>query len=260
MRKSGWDGLMPARFKIRASVNGSPPRAWGRRGRRPRGAPRHRFTPTCVGTASSSRRRDRPGPVHPHVRGDGVSVRNSPKPGAGSPPRAWGRPRMEGEQREGIRFTPTCVGTACSGRTRGAGGAVHPHVRGDGLNFYPLYSLEHGSPPRAWGRRETCAGWSCSLRFTPTCVGTACNRWSRGSVLTVHPHVRGDGARPKGMSAPVTGSPPRAWGRRDELGVGLRSYRFTPTCVGTATPPTCSPTMPSVHPHVRGDGSPAWRP
>ena len=69
MRKSGWDGLMPARFKIRAS--GSPPK--------------------CVGTAVPYIGGFINLTVHPHVRGDGGSTSLPSATAPGSPPRAWGR-------------------------------------------------------------------------------------------------------------------------------------------------------------------------
>ena len=50
---------------------GSPPRAWGRpeMGCGPRGS--ERFTPTCVGKATSRLSASTPSAVHPHVRGEG---------------------------------------------------------------------------------------------------------------------------------------------------------------------------------------------
>ncbi len=79
-----WPGLRPA--------FGSPPRAWGRPSRRGRTSGLDRFTPTCVGTATTNGR-------------NGWLC-------AGSPPRAWGRPTL-GNLAGGLgRFTPTCVGTA----------------------------------------------------------------------------------------------------------------------------------------------------
>ena len=70
---------------------GSPPRAWGRRPLGSVNVTISRFTPTCVGTAStSSSSRHRPA-VHPHVRGDGRWRRVFGTGPPGSPPRAWGR-------------------------------------------------------------------------------------------------------------------------------------------------------------------------
>ena len=50
------------------------------------------------------------------------------------------------------------------------------------------------------------------------------------------------------------GSPPRAWGRPDQLAWRWVDRRFTPTCVGTATVHGIVETRTPVDPHVRGDG------
>src|SRR5690606_37817072 len=109
------------------------------------------------------------------------------------PPRAWGRPDGFLNAQYDGRFTPTCVGTT---RYCSRSGPASP-----------------GSPPRAWGRPVDDRRVRARPRFTPTCVGTTspggmnCGEsggsppraWGRrylldkeGSLLLVHPHVRGD--------------------------------------------------------------------
>src|SRR5690606_6069733 len=112
------------------------------------------------------------------------------------------------------RFTPTCVGTANRFLTFGPYSSVHPHVRGDGDSRRPVQAGGRGSPPRAWGRRQARTFELRSLRFTPTCVGTASDRRSQSRRGSVHPHVRGDGCTQGGSGGAGRGSPPRAWGRR----------------------------------------------
>ena len=157
--------------------------------------------------------------------------------------------------------------------------AVHPHVRGDGSLRYSWAKSACGSPPRAWGRRFLTYLARRCVRFTPTCVGTAHESDDLTYAWTVHPHVRGDGPRDPRRYRAVIGSPPRAWGRRDDSVSNRQRRRFTPTCVGTALgllraavgsrfTPTCvgtawprfaSTVPPPVHPHVRGDGERALR-
>src|SRR5581483_1716341 len=111
--------------------------------------------------------------VHPHVRGDGVPSSPRATAGSGSPPRAWGRRgrvRAPGRLR---RFTPTCVGTAPAPAAPRPAPAVHPHVRGDGVCYANGTAPAAGSPPRAWGRHFDTPKGCETLRFTPTCVGTA---------------------------------------------------------------------------------------
>ena len=176
-----------------ASLTGSPPRAWGRPlAEQDRGAVL-RFTPTCVGTARFPKIAPASNPVHPHVRGDGVVALHHRSSPVGSPPRAWGRLVVCQRFKSVRRFTPTCVGTADRPVFQSASCPVHPHVRGDGVNFR-FFAFSHaGSPPRAWGRLVVCQRFKSVRRFTPTCVGTADIRIGVTSLDSVHPHVRGDG-------------------------------------------------------------------
>ena len=64
------DDIYFSRFVRRLA--GSPPRAWGRRARGHSQRPRHRFTPTCVGTTEAQQQWLQPRTVHPHVRGDDI--------------------------------------------------------------------------------------------------------------------------------------------------------------------------------------------
>jgi len=233
---------------------GSPPRAWGRPLEAEAFTHLTRFTPTCVGTATSCATCSTPATVHPHVRGDGLSRMTRASCSSGSPPRAWGRLPRHRPRKRNHRFTPTCVGTACRPAPVLMALPVHPHVRGDGYQFAAGALPKGGSPPRAWGRLPPWRLSGAAWRFTPTCVGTAVPVTLPKRGLSVHPHVRGDGARAVAPAAEVGGSPPRAWGRRALLRVPPRCLRFTPTCVGTALPRNTGRGSVSVHPHVRGDG------
>ena len=103
------------------------------------------------------------------------------------------------------------------------------------------------------------AGSCGNRRFTPTCVGkTADAAWAR-LIRAVHPHVRGEDGVGRVCSGDSYGSPPRAWGRRQPYCLRVRTFRFTPTCVGK----TCwQPQVwrrGAVHPHVRGEDMILWR-
>ena len=90
-----------------------------------------------------------------------------------------------------------------------------------------------GSPPRAWGQCREVAVGLAQLRFTPTGVGTICRGMARSSVISVHPHGRGDNAD----------CPPHK----------ARDHWFTPTGVGTISWSGGEDEIRSVHPHGRGD-------
>ena len=151
------------------------------------------------------------------------------------------------------RFTPTRVGTIGSPASGTRCRAVHPHTRGDNVNWIHLLFLLLGSPPHAWGQFFQVHLAIEAARFTPTRVGTI----KKTAVLippsSVHPHTRGDNIfRAMALSA-LDGSPPHAWGQLLRVVSMLRKRRFTPTRVGTI--PYC-PSIRScipVHPHTRGD-------
>ncbi len=187
------DGATQLRHRSRRG--GSPPRAWGRREHAQRHEHRHRFTPTCVGTAAAEPNAPPILPVHPHVRGDGAALAQFYVDHDGSPPRAWGRRRRPHRPARRPRFTPTCVGTAGRVPARCGRRAVHPHVRGDGRQELHYFRTHDGSPPRAWGRPLHLTDTPAGHRFTPTCVGTARRAAVFSATSAVHPHVRGDGVQ-----------------------------------------------------------------
>ena len=131
------------------------------------------------------------------------------------------------------RFTPTGVGTMFSSASTSSSATVHPHGRGDNDGSAATMYEHTGSPPRAWG--QLLGGrWSrCARRFTPTGVGTITVTRQSRTLLTVHPHGRGDNPAEAWSHQPTIGSPPRAWGQSAPAGCANAAVRFTPTGVGT---------------------------
>src|SRR5205085_1080578 len=82
----------------------------------------------------------------------------------------------------------------------------------------------------------------CGTRFTPTRVGKTQLRKSWQPAWSVHPHARGEDSSSPGSASHSSGSPPRAWGRPEELVDDFLRRRFTPTRVGkTRIPPVPDP-------------------
>ncbi len=204
----------PAPRKLHVAV-GSPPRAWGRRSLRARlrrvsTVHPHERGEDClrVGAASSTsgsppRAWGRPtartsarwsSTVHPHERGEDSGVTTAAAHLLGSPPRAWGRQRVGAEPVPDMRFTPTSVGKTRGTRESPRVGSVHPHERGED-EFWLLPGAE-------------------IVRFTPTSVGKTSAPRSSLRRPPVHPHERGEDRAATACAVAVSGSPPRAWGRR----------------------------------------------
>ena len=131
---------------------GSPPHAWGQSPARFHACALTRFTPTCVGTMTSSCAMTAQTSVHPHMRGDNVSLSFLSISAAGSPPHAWGQFFWLHVSLQRRRFTPTCVGTMGDPRSWSGAMSVHPHMRGDNHSRSPGANSWYGSPPHAWGQ------------------------------------------------------------------------------------------------------------
>ena len=241
-------------------IVGSPPRAWGQSIKRQRLQSQRRFTPTGVGTISSSSRHNAGLSVHPHGRGDNASPRAALSTPLGSPPRAWGQLSVAVADDGDGRFTPTGVGTIAPVAREMRKSSVHPHGRGDNLRVDASAEQTDGSPPRAWGQSREWASEAARVRFTPTGVGTICSQEGRSTPMSVHPHGRGDNHH-----SPITyqrqhGSPPRAWGQCHQHFQPVRVGRFTPTGVGTIAELARFAYGLAVHPHGRGDNVAALPP
>ncbi len=214
--------------------HGSPPRARGLPlSRWPRTRPL-RFTPACAGTSPGTPSPARRHPVHPRVRGDFDPLPTVPYRRFGSPPRARGLRLVHPQHHPLGRFTPACAGTSpwrwCVRSTR----SVHPRVRGDFTMRSPPVSCLIGSPPRARGLRHSGDLQSGLGRFTPACAGTSDAYPGDGSILAVHPRVRGDFGPSDSSCSRIGGSPPRARGLQLPRSESSPRSRFTPACAGTS--------------------------
>ena len=146
---------------------GSPPRTWGRRARASVSSSGTWFTPTHVGKTHFNMYLNHSLMVHPHARGEDHMSVIPTIDFNGSPPRIRKTPQtgphrqrftpLRGETYhsviEKLRFTPTHVGKTILGGALSKAIMVHPHARGEDRQVSFLAILEHGSPPRTWGRR-----------------------------------------------------------------------------------------------------------
>jgi len=158
---------------LRIVLWGSSPRVWGRRFKKEKKIGKDRFIPTCVGKAEQTANTASLSTVHPHVCGEGLSLRPKWQIRNGSSPRVWGRLNTQSHAGNRPRFIPTCVGKASVTRLKSATLSVHPHVCGEGGSQAGKQQALCSSSPRVWGRRA----WSLPIcrtpRFIPTCVGKA---------------------------------------------------------------------------------------
>ena len=247
--------------KERVSVNiGSSPRPWGTLVPVGGKVDVVRFIPTPVGNAIFITALLMARPVHPHARGERVSLaqralvehRFIPTPVgnasclAACPRSRAVHPHARGERDQalveigaGRRFIPTPAGNAWSRCWLGPDWPVHPHARGERHSTKSWLTSVDGSSPRPWGTQDHAKFNNVARRFIPTPVGNA---------------VTGEGDAFR-----EAGSSPRPWGT---LPAGQRLHRrrrFIPTPVGNAGTPIRCRARPTVHPHARGERSSDWQ-
>ena len=119
--------------------------------------------------------------------------------------------------------------------------------------FLDACAAENGSPPRVWGNRQIVKLGGIRVRFTPTCVGKSSSTSASRPASTVHPHVCGEIPLARWLRGVLDGSPPRVWGNPASPGSAMRTWRFTPTCVGKSLRCAFEETPCAVHPHVCGE-------
>ncbi len=171
-------------------------------------------------------------PVHPHARGERVSRTWMPRSLAGSSPRPWGTGRWRTAIGQEGRFIPTPVGNGPLSPSWRWRGAVHPHARGERVEFLVLPDTRPGSSPRPWGTGEVGRNKDLPSRFIPTPVGNGrpapgCNR-----PMPVHPHARGERYSRSVAGHREVGSSPRPWGTAATNRRQTTLLRFIPTPVG----------------------------
>ena len=232
---------------------GSSPHAWGTLRAAHDDRLRRRFIPTCVGNTQGGAMGPAADTVHPHMRGEHVSLWWLGGGCAGSSPHAWGT-RQRGSLAEALpRFIPTCVGNTQRWASDRPSTSVHPHMRGEHAVMAVGAFALLGSSPHAWGTPKKEAHKRLQDRFIPTCVGNTRRSPSHQMSTTVHPHMRGEHACPgfDAMSSP--GSSPHAWGTLSGPGLRCPRSRFIPTCVGNTPAARQVDGSRPVHPHMRGE-------
>ena len=94
------------------------------------------------------------------------------------------------------------------------------------------------------------AAWS---RYIPTHVGKSEMDVKMLTVVSVHPHARGEIGVGRGNRVVSFGTSPRTWGNRRQLGCTCLSQRYIPTHVGKSCVPVRRQRPNTVHPHARGE-------
>ena len=149
----------------------------------------------------------------------------------------------------------------------------HPHGRGEDFRPGAVCINPVETPPRAWGRHSARRHILPRSRNTPTGVGKTALDIDIINIKQKHPHGRGedvhqgkrrvrwpkhphgrgeDAAKPRFRQA-GTETPPRAWGRPDNITGASTNSRNTPTGVGKTYIIGELDGSRKKHPHGRGE-------
>ncbi len=131
--------------------------------------------------------------------------------------------------------------------------SVHPHGRGE--HAAPKYqdARSSGSSPRSWGTPRAMLVAVCIVRFIPTVVGNTILDCASWMLSAVHPHGRGEHSSSVSGGICIAGSSPRSWGTLNNGHGSDILPRFIPTVVGNTFIGFSVISVPSVHPHGRGE-------
>jgi len=91
------------------------------------------------------------------------------------------------------------------------------------------------------------------MRFTPTYVGNTGSSSTFQTLMSVHPHIRGEYLHRHRGHNDCNGSPPHTWGILQTPLPSGRLHRFTPTYVGNTQQRHHTGRDHTVHPHIRGE-------
>ena len=191
---------------------GSSPHPWGTRIGGTFGCQGVRFIPTPVGNTMPHLRLSFTGAVHPHTRGEHLTLTTAEHRRNGSSPHPWGTLLGFTQPKMHMRFIPTPVGNTAAIACPAAGVSVHPHTRGEhgGDSLSGRRSL--GSSPHPWGTPSYLPFVPQYGRFIPTPVGNTRPLCHQPDTGAVHPHTRGEHCQTYDIYMRLSGSSPHPWG------------------------------------------------
>ena len=195
-----------------SSRQGSPPRMRGKVLHYPRQSSKKGITPAYAG---KSRRL---------YRAIGCSK--------GSPPRMRGKAFPLLVMPTQSRITPAYAGKR--GHRRFGPGTIrdHPRVCGE-KGSSTFWSRNHsGSPPRMRGKVLFKTLGEGTFGITPACAGKRHWQYRAATATRDHPRVCGEKRLRAAPSHPITGSPPRVWGKGQRLLAKNPEFGITPACAG----------------------------
>ena len=126
-------------------------------------------------------------------------------------------------------------------------------MRGENLSGRLSTYAPRGTSPHAWGKLDKAPLNFSRKRNIPTCVGKTSLVAHATSVVTEHPHMRGENTSSVPSTPERSGTSPHAWGKHQDEANKLSIDRNIPTCVGKTMRSLVIMIFIPEHPHMRGE-------
>ena len=149
---------------------------------------------------------------HPHARGENADISAARAAETGPSPRTWGERDRHRHSGAELRTIPTHVGRTPKRSPAGCIASDHPHARGENVLFAVAHRASPGPSPRTWGERRRYAGSEVVFRTIPTHVGRTPKRVLLPTLVSDHPHARGENSHHRRFCPRLCGPSPRTWG------------------------------------------------
>ena len=169
---------------------------------------------------------------HPRVCGEKSCINARNFVATGSPPRMRGKAFPLLVMPTQSRITPAYAGKR--GHRRFGPGTIrdHPRVCGE-KGSSTFWSRNHsGSPPHMRGKVLFKTLGEGTFGITPACAGKRHWQYRAATATRDHPRVCGEKRLRAAPSHPITGSPPRVWGKGQRLLAKNPEFGITPACAG----------------------------
>ena len=150
----------------------------------------------------------------------------------GSPSRMRGKEGDELGLGQTIRITPAYAGKSKSLPSLHIGSRDHPRVCGEKAGLVFQLACPLGSPPRVRGKAVHHKHRHSPGRITPACAGKSCPPQAPTFTRQDHPRVCGEKPIFPSGAASTVGSPPRVWGKEENLAEDTLPTGITPAYAG----------------------------
>ena len=180
------------RWRVRATVMGSPPRGRGKAEEGTAVVESWRITPAWAGKSTTSIKYACTPVDHPRVGGEKRRPTFCCRGRRGSPPRGRGKEPYGEVRWIGQGITPAWAGKRAPQRCLSSSARDHPRVGGEKLTSPSVWRATPGSPPRGRGKGHLPRQFRCGRGITPAWAGKSCPARSRSRRWRDHPRVGGE--------------------------------------------------------------------